>query len=113
MTPMPPPPMPIPPIMMRSVAGLALGTERSATPPRDPIASSSSMKITAPPYLSDLTRAFLNRRRTLRLPIPRNMFENPEPVADRNGTPDAPAIALAISVLPVPGGPSNRMPCGG
>jgi hypothetical protein len=45
--------------------------------------------------------------------MPRNMFEKPEPVANRKGTPEAPAIAFAISVLPVPGGPSNRIPCGG
>ena len=71
------------------------------------------MKITDPPYLSDITRPFLNSLRTFRFPMPMNMFAKPDPVANRNGTPEAPAIALAIRVFPVPGGPSNRMPCGG
>ena len=71
------------------------------------------MKMTEPPYLSDITRAFLKSLRTFRFPMPMNMAANPEPVANRNGTPDAPAIALAINVFPVPGGPSNRMPWGG
>jgi hypothetical protein len=71
------------------------------------------MKITAPPYLSDIERARENMRRTFMLPMPKNMFMKRLPSAMRIGTLDAPAIALAISVLPVPGGPSNRIPCGG
>ncbi|HVM54214.1 MAG TPA: hypothetical protein VM262_13530 [Acidimicrobiales bacterium] len=35
-----------------------------------------------------------------------------EPVTDRNGTPASPATARAISVLPVPGGPTSSTPFG-
>ena len=35
-----------------------------------------------------------------------------EPVTDRNGTPASPATARAMSVLPVPGGPTSSMPFG-
>ena len=70
------------------------------------------MKITAPPYLSDMRRALVNSRRTFMFPTPMNMFAKPEPVAYRTGTPVAPAMALAISVLPVPGGPSKSDPVG-
>ena len=35
-----------------------------------------------------------------------------EPVTDRNGTPASPATARAMSVLPVPGGPTSRTPLG-
>jgi hypothetical protein len=45
--------------------------------------------------------------------MPMNMLANPLPLANRNGTWAEPAMALAISVFPVPGGPSNRMPWGG
>jgi hypothetical protein len=69
--------------------------------------------MTAPPYLSDMVRAFLNILRTLRLPMPMNMLAKPLPLENKKGTPAEPAIALAISVFPVPGGPSNRIPWGG
>ena len=35
-----------------------------------------------------------------------------EPLTDMNGTPASPATALARRVLPVPGGPTRRMPLG-
>ena len=35
-----------------------------------------------------------------------------EPVTDRKGTPASPATARAMRVLPVPGGPTSRMPFG-
>ena len=78
-----------------------------------PSASSSSMKITQPPYLSDMARPRENIRRTFMFPMPKNIAWNRLPSATRMGTFEAPAMALAISVLPVPGGPSNRMPWGG
>jgi hypothetical protein len=71
------------------------------------------MKITAPPYLSDMALARENIRRTLMLPMPKNMLMNRLPSAMRIGTWACPAMALAIKVFPVPGGPSKRMPCGG
>src|SRR5256884_207706 len=39
------------------------------------------------------------------------MLANPDPVEYRNERAVAPAMAFDISVLPVPGGPSNRLPC--
>ena len=107
-------PIPMPPGMTTRFVPSARGIARSVTIPRlPPRASSSSMKITAPPYLSERFRAFLNSRRTFRLPTPKNMLAKPEPVEYRKGTPVAPAMAFAMRVLPVPGGPSNRIPCGG
>ncbi len=35
-----------------------------------------------------------------------------EPVTDTNGTPASPATARAISVFPVPGGPTSSTPFG-
>ena len=50
--------------------------------PRDPpTASSSSMKMTAPPYVSDCFLAFRNRDQIRRLPTPMNMLENEVPLA--------------------------------
>ena len=37
---------------------------------------------------------------------------NSEPEIEKNGTPASPATALASMVLPVPGGPTSRMPLG-
>lgn len=37
---------------------------------------------------------------------------NSEPVIEKNGTPASPATARASSVLPVPGGPTRRIPLG-
>ena len=60
-----------------------------------------------------MAQAFRNSLRTFMFPIPMNIAANPEPVENRKGTPEAPAMAFAINVLPVPGGPSNKMPWGG
>ena len=114
-----PPPMPMPPMMIRSgplaqwrlvsAGELALDT----APRLPPTASSSSRKITAPPYLRDSFRAFLNSRMMRRLPMPMNMLLKLVPEAYTNGTLADPAMALPSRVLPVPGGPSNRTPWGG
>ena len=73
-----------------------------------PMESISSMKMIARPIL----RAVSNRSRTRLAPTPTNISMKSEPVTDRNGTPASPATARAMSVLPVPGGPTSRMPLG-
>ena len=45
-------------------------------------------------------------------PTPTNISMKSEPVTDRNGTPASPATARAMSVLPVPGGPTSSTPLG-
>ncbi len=57
-------------------------------------------------------RASSNRSRTRDAPTPTNISTNAEPVTDRNGTSASPATARAISVLPVPGGPTMITPRG-
>ena len=66
------------------------------------------MKMMALPIL----RAVSNRSRTRLAPTPTNISMKSEPVTDRNGTPASPATALAMSVLPVPGGPTSSTPLG-
>ena len=56
--------------------------------------------------------ACLNRSRTLEAPMPTNISTNSEPEMEKKGTLDSPATALASMVLPVPGGPTSRMPLG-
>ncbi len=46
---------------------------------------------------------FLNRSRTREAPTPTNISTNSEPEMEKNGVPASPAMALASSVLPVPG----------
>ena len=70
--------------------------------------SISSMKIIALPIF----RAVLKRSRTRLAPTPTNISMKSEPVTERKGTPASPATARAISVLPVPGGPTRRIPLG-
>ena len=43
-------------------------------------------------------------------PTPTNISKNSEPETDKNGTPASPAVALASSVFPVPGGPDSMAP---
>ena len=45
-------------------------------------------------------------------PTPTNISTKSEPEIVKNGTFASPAIALARSVLPVPGGPTNKAPFG-
>mmetsp|Transcript_2376 Transcript_2376/g.10158 ORF Transcript_2376/g.10158 Transcript_2376/m.10158 type:complete len:235 (-) Transcript_2376:362-1066(-) len=56
--------------------------------------------------------AFLNKSRTREAPTPTNISTNSDPEIEKNGTPASPAIALASSVFPVPGGPTRRTPLG-
>lgn len=58
-----------------------------------------------------MRRAVLNRSLTREDATPSNISTNSEPLVLMKGSPDSPAIALAKNVLPVPGGPSIRMPC--
>ena len=44
--------------------------------------------------------------------MPTNISTNSEPEMEKKGTLDSPATALASMVLPVPGGPTSRMPLG-
>ena len=73
-----------------------------------PIASISSMNT----MHGALACAWLNRSRTFAAPIPTNIWTNSDPDIEKNGTPASPATALAINVLPVPGGPTRRTPLG-
>jgi hypothetical protein len=52
------------------------------------------------------------RSRTRLAPTPTNISTKSEPEIEKNGTPASPAIALASSVLPVPGGPIISTPLG-
>ena len=42
---------------------------------------------------------------------PSNISTNSEPLAEKKATLEEPAMALARYVLPVPGGPSSKIPC--
>ena len=57
-------------------------------------------------------RASSNRLRTRDAPTPTNISTKLDPLSAKNGTPASPATALAISVFPVPGGPTMSMPLG-
>ena len=87
---------------------------RSSLPPRLPLlrfwpmASISSMNTMQGAF----SLACLNRSRTLEAPMPTNISTNSEPEMEKKGTLDSPATALASMVLPVPGGPTSRMPLG-
>ncbi len=92
---------------------LSVCSRSSWPPPRPaprlrPIESISSMKMIARP----IRRACWNRSRTRLAPTPTNISMKSEPVTDRKPTPASPATARANSVLPVPGGPTSRMPLG-
>ncbi|CAI8233485.1 MAG: Uncharacterised protein [Prochlorococcus marinus str. MIT 9313] len=73
-----------------------------------PTASISSIKIRQGVF----SFARLNKSRTRLAPTPTNISTNSEPESEKKGTPASPAIALASSVLPVPGGPTSRTPLG-
>ena len=80
-------------------------------PPRPrclPIASISSINTMDGAAL----RASSNNLRTRMAPTPTNISINSEPEAEKNAEADSFAMALANRVLPVPGGPSNRIPRG-
>ncbi len=71
-----------------------------------PTASISSINSTHGAESIACCQSFL----ILAAPTPTNISMKSEPAVAISGTPASPAIALAIRVLPVPGGPSNKMP---
>ena len=73
-----------------------------------PIASISSMNTMQGAF----SFACRNRSRTFAAPMPTNISTNSEPDMEKNGTFASPATAFASMVLPVPGGPTSRMPLG-
>ena len=72
------------------------------------MASSSSMKMMQGAW----ALACSNRSRTRAAPTPTNISTNSLPLSEKKGTPASPATARAISVLPVPGGPTKQNPLG-
>ena len=74
-----------------------------------PMASISSMNTMHGSLFLGLTGT---DRAPLLAPMPTNISTNSEPEMEKNGTLASPATALASMVLPVPGGPTSRMPFG-
>ena len=70
--------------------------------------SISSMKTIA----GDCLRAVAKRSRTRLAPTPTNISMKSDPETEKKGTPASPATARASMVLPVPGGPTSRIPLG-
>ena len=92
---------------------LRVCSRSSCPPPRPaprcrPTASISSTNM----MQGECRLACSNRSRTRDAPTPTNISTNSEPEIEKNGTPASPATARARSVLPVPGGPTNRTPAG-
>ena len=92
---------------------LRVCSRSSLPPPRPaprwrPTASISSMKMMQGSFFL----AVSNMSRTRAAPTPTNISTKSEPEIVKNGTPASPAIALARSVLPVPGGPTSSRPRG-
>mmetsp|Transcript_30997 Transcript_30997/g.100151 ORF Transcript_30997/g.100151 Transcript_30997/m.100151 type:complete len:288 (-) Transcript_30997:352-1215(-) len=80
-------------------------------PPRPralPTASISSMKT----MHGCIALACEKRSRTRAGPTPTNISIKSDPDTERKGTLASPAVALASSVLPVPGGPTSSAPFG-
>ncbi len=80
----------------------------SPAPRERPTASISSMKTMA----GETCLACWNKSRTRLAPIPTKSSMNSDALTEKNGTSASPATARASSVLPVPGGPTRRIPCG-
>ena len=74
------------------------------------IASISSMKPMAPPSFRAILRSCLKNDRMRNAVPPIHIDWNAVADTNRKGTPACLAIACARNVLPVPGGPSNKMP---
>mmetsp|Transcript_6263 Transcript_6263/g.16218 ORF Transcript_6263/g.16218 Transcript_6263/m.16218 type:complete len:261 (+) Transcript_6263:740-1522(+) len=97
-----------------SVRSWLIVCSRSSLPPPmpaprwRPTASISSMNT----MHGALAFAFSNRSRTRDAPTPTKSSTNSEAAHAKYGTPASPATALAMSVLPVPGGPTRRHPLG-
>jgi len=73
-----------------------------------PIASISSIKMIQGAF----SLACLNKSRTREAPTPTNISTKSDPDMEKNGTFASPAMAFAIKVLPVPGGPTSKAPFG-
>jgi hypothetical protein len=85
----------------------------SLPPPRPaprwrPTASSSSMKMMQGAFFLPCS----NMSRTRLAPTPTNISTKSEPEMVKKGTFASPATARAVSVLPVPGGPTSSTPFG-
>mmetsp|Transcript_5745 Transcript_5745/g.18876 ORF Transcript_5745/g.18876 Transcript_5745/m.18876 type:complete len:252 (+) Transcript_5745:1209-1964(+) len=97
-----------------SVRSWLMVCSRSSLPPPipeprwRPTASISSMKMMQGAF----ALAFSNRSRTRDAPTPTKSSTNSDAAQEKKGTPASPATALAINVLPVPGGPTKRQPLG-
>ena len=92
---------------------LSVCSRSSLPPPRPaprcrPTASISSMKMMQGAFFL----ACSNMSRTREAPTPTNISTKSEPEMVKNGTLASPATARAISVLPVPGGPTSNTPRG-
>ena len=92
---------------------LRVCSRSSWPPPRPaprcrPTASNSSIKIMHGALFLPCSK----RSRTREAPTPTNISTKSAPDILKNGTLASPATALARSVFPVPGGPSNRAPLG-
>ena len=59
-----------------------------------------------------LALALANKSLIRAAPTPTNISMNSEPEREKKGTPASPATAFASSVLPVPGGPTSKIPLG-
>ena len=87
---------------------------RSSFPPPKPAplllptASISSIKIIQGAFFFPCSNISLTRE----APTPTNISTKSEPEIVKKGTFASPATALAINVLPVPGGPINNAPLG-
>mmetsp|Transcript_6524 Transcript_6524/g.18032 ORF Transcript_6524/g.18032 Transcript_6524/m.18032 type:complete len:244 (-) Transcript_6524:1189-1920(-) len=73
-----------------------------------PTASISSMKMMHGAFAF----AFSNRSLTRDAPTPTKSSTNSEAAQEKKGVPASPATALAMRVLPVPGGPTRSAPLG-
>ena len=95
----------------RAVEASGLGLGDIDKPLRSPpMASISSMNPIAPPSRRAALRRALKNERILTLVMPYHMDWKAGAETKRKGTPACFAMALARKVLPVPGGPSNRIP---
>src|SRR5205814_1335543 len=95
-------------LALRDHALVAPGRHQRPAPRRLPTASISSMKMLQGAFFL----ACSNMSRTRLAPTPTNISTKSEPEMVKNGTLASPATARAISVLPVPGGPTSSTPRG-
>mmetsp|Transcript_18918 Transcript_18918/g.38423 ORF Transcript_18918/g.38423 Transcript_18918/m.38423 type:complete len:274 (+) Transcript_18918:1192-2013(+) len=88
---------------------------RSSLPPENPprpLARPTASISSTNTMHGACARAWLKRSRTREAPTPTNISMKSDPLIERKGTFASPAMALAIRVLPVPGGPHSSAPFG-